>query len=346
MYVWTSASPGRWTGRTAARPTPQSAVFRIPLDGDAPTALKTAGVPVDQMSFLEDTSGHLNVLLREDGRGEGMWGSEHTRGAMALLRVPLAAFGDGRGAAQREHYRTLAAAAGWSVQNRYVGDWLLWGGADAGGRGTTAWALRYADARKGQFRPVPIPRLVHSTARNEPFLLLKQLAHRLVEVDPLDCVGQERRHAQHLDVRQLLASQGESRTHGFFYRPTGADEGLLGLPVLESGTARRKGVYHDAQGAASVTLLRVRDLGFLPLGELRAQPQSQRDDACKASCVDWYGNARPIFLGDRVLALMGYELVEGRLAGDRWSERIDERRRISFAPFASSWREGRYSPFN
>ena len=35
-----------------------------------------------------------------------------------------------------------------------------------------------------------------------------------------------------------------------------------------------------------------------------------KDDGCQASCVDWYGNARPIFLPERMLALMGYELVE------------------------------------
>lgn len=34
------------------------------------------------------------------------------------------------------------------------------------------------------------------------------------------------------------------------------------------------------------------------------------DDACVASCTDWYGNARPIFVGNRIYALMGYELVE------------------------------------
>ena len=27
--------------------------------------------------------------------------------------------------------------------------------------------------------------------------------------------------------------------------------------------------------------------------------------------MDWYGNARPIFIGDRTFALLGYELVEG-----------------------------------
>jgi hypothetical protein len=59
-------------------------------------------------------------------------------------------------------------------------------------------------------------------------------------------------------------------------------------------------------------------------------------DDCRASCVDWYGNARPIFLGDRVFALMGYELVEGRLARSFVGERIDELRRIDFGPRAAT----------
>ena len=101
-----------------------------------------------------------------------------------------------------------------------------------------------------------------------------------------------------------------------------------------------------AHGSAAVLYLRQRDLAFT-----RARPAAKRrparraTTACKASCVDWYGNARPIFLGDRVFALLGYELVEGQLAGERWQERIEERRRISFAPNAAA-RLGRYSPFN
>ena len=101
--------------------------------------------------------------------------------------------------------------------------------------------------------------------------------------------------------------------------------------------------------------LRQHDLALTALGALHAQPGSWRDDGCKASCVDWYGNARPIFLGDRVLALMGYELVEGRVENTGWrfgrsadtpfQEQIVERRRVSFAP-STAWREGRYWPFS
>jgi hypothetical protein len=31
------------------------------------------------------------------------------------------------------------------------------------------------------------------------------------------------------------------------------------------------------------------------------------------SCVDWYGNSRPIFTDGRVFGLSGTELVEGRV---------------------------------
>jgi hypothetical protein len=48
------------------------------------------------------------------------------------------------------------------------------------------------------------------------------------------------------------------------------------------------------------------------VGELEAQSEKAVDDQCRASCVDWYGNARPLFVRDRVFALLGYELVEGK----------------------------------
>ena len=65
-----------------------------------------------------------------------------------------------------------------------------------------------------------------------------------------------------------------------------------------------------------------------PAGELEAQTKGVVDDSCQASCVDWYGNARPIFWGGRTFALLGYELVEGELARGR----VREVARISFAP--------------
>jgi hypothetical protein len=66
----------------------RSGIFRIPLDGSAPSMLKANGSPVDQFSFLESDDGHLNVLVRANGRGDGVGGRDGP-GALAMLRVPL-----------------------------------------------------------------------------------------------------------------------------------------------------------------------------------------------------------------------------------------------------------------
>lgn len=362
VYVWTSSAPRRAVP-APVQPMPQatpqgsppvgvpppvmplprpqapapslSAVFRIPLDGSAPTGLKTAGVPIDQLSFLEDERGFLNVLVRESGQGEGMWGSERGAGRLALLRVPLQAFGDGRGAAQREYYRPLPAPEAGSLQNRHVGDWLLWGGA------SSAWALRPADSAAPQALAPG-----HAVERIEPMGAHAVLVGNAGSTLNFSSVRLGRSEAALAGRHeQPDARQGETRTHGFFFRATGAEEGLLGLPIIGGGARRSTGVVSSGDlGSAAVLYLRQRALGFQPLGELAARAQST-NDGCKASCVDWYGNARPLFLGERVFALLGYELVEGRLEGTARAERIEERRRISFAPGPAA-RDGRYSPFN
>jgi hypothetical protein len=70
------------------------------------------------------------------------------------------------------------------------------------------------------------------------------------------------------------------------------------------------------------------DLTLSSLGRLHSKASASINDACKASCVDWYGNARPIFIGDRAYALLGYELVEGQFVDGT----VQERRRVNFAP--------------
>ena len=129
------------------------------------------------------------------------------------------------------------------------------------------------------------------------------------------------------------AARGETRSHGFFYKAdsgnhgaTNATEaGIIGLPIVGAG---RAGSRQLTEGSASVMFLRNDALMLSEMGELSAKPEAARNDNCKASCVDWYGNARPLFLKNRVFALMGYEIVEGRIAGDG----IGEMRRINFAP--------------
>ena len=81
--------------------------------------------------------------------------------------------------------------------------------------------------------------------------------------------------------------------------------------------------------SAAVLFLRNHALRLSDIGALDATPNSGAlNDDCRASCVDWYGNSRPLFIGGRVYALMGYELVEGRIGGGK----IAEVQRVNYAP--------------
>jgi hypothetical protein len=316
VYVWVSD----WSVSRSARA--PSTAYRIPLSGGRPTALGVRGSPVDQFSFLEQ-DGRLNVVVRADGSGDGMWAAEEAGGATALLQVPVAAFRDGSGDVPRRAYRRLPSPAGYAFQNRFVGRHLLYG---AG----TGWGPAERVAESGLFVVplaggeavgLPVP---HAVDR------IEAMGGDAVVIgsDGADLhfsgvsLGGAPRLAQHYVSEG--ATQGELRSHGFFYKPDGAESGVIGLPLASAG---RPGYEHLFEGSASIVFIRNRDARFTELGQLAARTAGVDDD-CRASCVDWYGNARPIFLRGRTFALLGYEIVEGVVQDGR----IRERRRISYAP--------------
>ncbi|HEX8474656.1 MAG TPA: beta-propeller domain-containing protein [Pyrinomonadaceae bacterium] len=320
VYVWVSD----WIYEQNQAHT-RSMLYRMPLDGSAPSALGVSGSPVDQFSFLESADEHLNVLVQSEARSDAMWGAEVAPGEVAMMRVSLGSFSDGSTDAPNESYRRLPKPQGYTFQNRFVGDYVLYGTGSGWGQPEQAkrvslYATRWAD--------------------DEGEAVELTLAHGVDRIEALgsDAVvvgtdGQdlhfsavrlgERPSVAHRYTRKG-ASQGELRSHGFFYKPDGTDSGLLGLPIHGAG---RPGYEHLFNGSASILFLRNDSLHFNEIGELRARPEKSLNDACRASCVDWYGNARPLFVRGRVFALLGYEIVEGTLAQGH----ILETRRISYA---------------
>ena len=293
-------------------PSRPSYLFRLPLDGARPSALVVRGAPVDQFSFHE-ASGNLWVLVRAEGGGDAMWEPELTAGAIGLLRVPLSAFDGGVRVLSSAAYRTLPSpppdSRGAAFQNRFVGDYLLYGTGTSWGRASPDPTLqghvfvhRYGDGQSYGLG------LSHGVDRIEAMaddaVLVgtdgADLHFRAIEL------GEAPRGAGTYVRRG--AAQGETRSHGFFYKPIADGEGVLGLPTR---SPQQPGVAQLRQGSAEVLFLSVRQLDFAPLGALAASG-AQENDRCEVSCVDWYGNARPLFYRGRVFALLGYELVEGR----------------------------------
>jgi hypothetical protein len=317
VYVWIVRYHDDAGG--IARDMSVASVVRMPLDGSTPTALRVQGSPIDQMSFL-DQDGYLNVLVGAESRGLRMWDAKGKTGALALLRVPIHGFGDARTWSRPEHYRALPSGPGsdgyFDLHNRYVGSWLLYGGEDAE---AGAFAVRFD--RNGP--PVRLA-LGHSVDRIEAMgndaviagsardnLLLSSVA-----------LGDGARIAFRFTLPG--ASQEDERSHGFFYKSLGTRRGIFGLPVVDGKPGDQR---------ASVQFLRNKSLELTAAGALFAHgggSSHASTDGCVASCFDWYGDARPIFVGDRVYGLLGYELVEGVLLGDR----VRERRRVNFMPTA------------
>ncbi|HEY9404038.1 MAG TPA: beta-propeller domain-containing protein [Pyrinomonadaceae bacterium] len=321
VYVWVND----WE-RDGERMRSQSMLYRMPLDGSGPSALRVGGSPVDQFSFLESEDAHLNVVVRSDGAGDRMWAAEVSMGDVGLLRVPLASFSDGGDAAPPSSYRKLAKPEGYTFQNRFVGQHLLYGTGSGWGRPESAKHPRlYAVRWDGGGALAELP-LAHGVDRIEALgadALVVGTDGKDLHFTGIRLGGEQPALADRYTRKE--AAQGELRSHGFFYKPDGADSGLLGLPVRGAG---RPGYEHLSEGSASILFLRNESLRLNELGELASRAEGNVQDACRASCVDWYGNARPLFLRGRVFALLGYEIVEGAFAENR----IRETRRISYTP--------------
>ena len=319
VYVWATS----WIYRKNQSRS-RSQLFRMPLDGSGPSALGVAGSPVDQFSFLQSNDQHLNVLVRSEGSGDGMWAAEYSAGDVALLRVPIADFSDGSELVPSSKYRKLTKPEGYTFQNRFVGDYLIYGTGSGWGRPqnkeqSNLFLVRWA---RGDSHQLSLP---HGVDR------IEQMGAGAV------IVGTDGRNLHFTAVRlgdwpevasrytRQEASQGELRSHGFFYKADGEESGILGLPI---STPARAGYRHLFDSSAGILFLRNQSMSLNEIGELNSQPERAVNDRCRASCVDWYGNARPLFLRGRMFALLGYEIVEGRVD----SGRIRELRRVNYAP--------------
>lgn len=319
VYVWATS----WTYGDEDKA--KSILFRMPLDGSGPSALRVSGSPVDQFSFLQSDDYHLNVLVCSGGKGDGMWSAEAAEGDVALLRVPLNTFSDGSLWAPRSSYRRLPKPEGDTFQNRFIGNYLLYGTGSG-----------WFDSEKN--KAINELYLVDWTKRGSHRLQLPHGVDRIEQMgDDAVVVGTDGKDLHFSAIRlggrpeiasrytRREASQGELRSHGFFYKPDSETSGLLGLPI---GLPGRPGYEHLFESSAAILFLRNEGLQFQEIGELAAQADKAVDDRCRASCVDWYGNARPLFLRGRMFALLGYELVEGSVMQGR----IREVGRINYAP--------------
>jgi hypothetical protein len=101
----------------------EGVIYRMPLDGSAPSALRISGGTFNPHDFLESADGYVNVHILHGG-----W-TEEARSQFptpTLLRVPLSAFGDGRRSPDPRHYRALRRLGGF-YYSHFADGWMVYG---------------------------------------------------------------------------------------------------------------------------------------------------------------------------------------------------------------------------
>ena len=237
-------------------------------------------------------------------------------------RVPLSAFSARMETVAESALRRLPGTNGGSVQNRFVGGvplvrhrQLVVSPNDHRAANVpnplNACAVRYAAKDAAQTITA------HGVGR------IKAMGAHAVVIGTAGktCTfpGVALARSQHsFPIPQPDAAQGETKPR-LLLQTRSNDLGLIGLPIA---MANRPGHKQLTEGSAAVLFLRNQSLALFTAGPARrARAMQAAMTVAKSPCVDWYGNARPLFLKGRVFALMGYEIVERWRGGNRGGEK-------------------------
>ncbi len=336
-YLWLSAEPQRqfhWReacppGASAIAPQDPARVghalaYRFEM-GDrersgGTAAARAFGSPGDQFALHESPDG-LHALLSWSMSTCDMSRTAFHEPAPRLTHIPASVFATTLRPARMEDFRVLPGSQELEVQ-------------------LTDTQVAYANSQHPPYlgRWSDPPRAVTATLFIVPFDAAA--AHTTLQlphgVDRLERVGNgliavgstteagglgisavDLRTEPHVTTSFADAARGEAetRSHAFNARVDADGSGMFALPTDRS--SRNWQAPRD-------TDLRFFQLdrahGFSAAGALTSEERPTAI-ACEVSCIDWYGNARAVFIGDRVFALVGYELVEGALVNGTVVER-------------------------
>ncbi|HEX8366660.1 MAG TPA: beta-propeller domain-containing protein [Allosphingosinicella sp.] len=296
-------------------------LYRVPLHGGEIGAVAVDGLPANQFAF-DSREGRFRALL---SRPDGECRNVESGAPLALLDLPLDSFTTRIRHVSAGAYVAMPQIDGGVLRNRFVGDWLVYGRQSAEpGAGRTRPLYAVPVARPAE--PVRLD-LRHNAIR------IERAGSDVVVTGYGDGRGLSLSYVSLGNAPRLAASttllgryESEARSHAFnaWFRSDGT--GLIGVPTSrDDGRSGRDPADGNVSELSFIAVASDRRLS--PAGELalarRREPRGGYE--CRVSCVDWYGNARPIFTGGRIFALMGTDLVEGALRRGRIAEigRVD-----------------------
>ncbi len=316
----------------------RGAIFRIDLDGRKPLVAGVRGMPFDQFSFGEQGD-RFRMVSQWHPKSCDPYNyrtDERLPQQLALFDIDDGRFSDAWREPLQRAFTALPDAPNDSVINRFVGDWLVYGSRDNwSGRPPNYW---WGDRNMETFDP-GVLHTVPLGAPDRPGTIA--LDHQITRIEAMPSgiflTGYDLRpglNIGYLDLsdvprisdRTFLKDrfESENRSHAFNAAMTVDGGAIFGLPTVIR--RRESGRYWWWSGTSDLSFLSLTKDGALgDLGAISGKDEDQVETAdgyeCEVSCIDWYGNARPIFIDGSIYGLMGTDLVrvalrEGKVAGD------------------------------
>ena len=309
-------------------------LYRVPIGGAAPGVIGARGVPPDQFA-LHSSGRKFRALLKD--RQRRCRGETREAARLAYLNIPLSRFSDTVRDIPRAEYVPLPDVGTHFVANRFTDRYLVYG--------SLRWPKGATDETLPPAYVVPVdrPQGVRALDIRHNVLRAEQAGNDIVVtgyrrvggllVTLIDLDGRPR-IASSLQLRGRWESEGRSHAFNSLIKEDGS--GVMGLPTVPAQKWDDRAPWRSS--ASDLTFLEVDRSGRLSwAGELTRRFDYGRDDeggddgipgySCEVSCIDWYGNSRPIFTDGRIFGLTGTELIEGRIEKGR----IGEMQRLNIA---------------
>jgi len=297
-----------------------STLVKLPIDGSQPSVLSVRGEPQNQFSMDMDAGTFRAVVDWNSQRCPGNYGGE---AALTFFDTPLSALGDTLAEEAGGRYIPLPSPGATNYEARFTESHLVYGAREGWG----TWAPGEGEAVREDGRAIIVPvdnpswpitvSVPHDVIRAEragPYMALTGYRdHKGLSVSLVDLRLEEPAISSTFVMENRY--ENENRSHSFNSRIGADGKGLIALPTVSRSEESERWWWWSS--SSDLSYLEADAAGGLSkAGELlatRRDPEVENPTGydCEVSCVDWYGNARPIFTGGRVIALVNSELIEG-----------------------------------
>lgn len=301
-----------------------SIIYRVPLSGDQLEVAGARGAPLDQFSMAA-SSRRFRSLVRlniddcySDEPGQNL----------ALLDIRRSRFGE---RAKRPFARALTSlpplVEAYSIKNRWTDSHLVYAAGQSRYDSYPPEAGEVIGPSKLVVVPVSSPENARQIWLPGSSLRLERVGNDIVSTGYKDDTGL---HMSYIDLSgapQVASTahlkglyESEGRSHAFNSTLEADGSGLMGIPTMQKPEDAGRWWWDSVPSNVSFVSLSS-DKDMTAIGKLSpAEDAVSETYECDVSCIDWYGNSRPIFTNGRVFALAATELVEGEVLDGRLSE--------------------------